>query len=511
MTKTEEKSEKVDFPFLTYHKELYLRLENQNDNMKKIKFVLLVTFIIVTFMEFAFSKTQLYSKNQSRNMDIEYNEATYLFINFIGGIKKQILNIFEFSFHKESIKTVTLPLAELNTQNIIVCILIALPINILLARRIRLHIIKKIRKVEKDLNANNIGRFVTMYIDKENYQINKTVSKCFRLWKLLKGFISCIISPDYYYSLRFKKELISALKYEQVKQSRRRLIKKLTILIKSIRGKISSTEKKMTLEEHINSEDLLERETEIVEKYYSVEDGMLISNLEWSLIKIQRKYLIERTNWANLNATIMLFFIALLIMNFGGNEYANLFLITFLSLRLISRLFEVGLAFYGDVAKVNSKVFHSNVENIKESEKWDYEKKIEFISNSIFIPEFKSSLIRSEGRISLAVHTLMEFIVLYSIFYVFIDLIIDFDSKNLFGPLHSLLYSASLGFFNISYGSYDNIFLGLIHVSQVIISVILILLSLAQYLGKSRDVTNEENELYRYVHINRNKDLFTKK
>lgn len=81
-------------------------------------------------------------------------------------------------------------------------------------------------------------------------------------------------------------------------------------------------------------------------------------------------------------------------------------------------------------------------------------------------------------------HTLVELFYLYSAIYIFCDWAYVLDNRlEVISPLKSLLISMSLGVFNISYSmDYNNLIIGIIHVSQVFLSVI-ILLSLAQYLS----------------------------
>ncbi|WP_217581545.1 hypothetical protein [Lysinibacillus sp. GbtcB16] len=62
-----------------------------------------------------------------------------------------------------------------------------------------------------------------------------------------------------------------------------------------------------------------------------------------------------------------------------------------------------------------------------------------------------------------------------------------------------LLFSSSLGLFNISYDAYQNIILAFLHTSQIVLSAVLILLSIAQYIGTDNTLSKEEEIFYRYA------------
>jgi len=231
-------------------------------------------------------------------------------------------------------------------------------------------------------------------------------------------------------------------------------------------------------------------------------DTESIDTIQWNHIKIQSKYFVENCNWININLTVVgigLIYIFTIILK---SSLLNEFLLTLMIFRLISRGIEVTIAFYNDVVNVNSKLFIlSNESTFK----------------SYYINGFKSTLIRQSGRLSLAIHTLIELTLLYGfIYYLYFNIIVDIPSAfaDIDTPpptfFEMLLFSSSLGLFNISYNAYANILLALFHSSQVFLSGVLILLSIAQYIGADKSLSPEEETFYRHSEL-LSKQLYKKR
>lgn len=215
-------------------------------------------------------------------------------------------------------------------------------------------------------------------------------------------------------------------------------------------------------------------------EYYSLENDTSkpkLSTLNWSRIRIEKKFFIEWSNWLNIIFTIL---IILLALNAPNDILLNTCFIL-LIIRVFSRGIEVGKAFYKDVVTVNSKTFYKNETNEK---------------NGIYINNFKGSLLRSQGRLSLAIHTLIEMFLLFGCLYFLYG--IDIEGANeIATPLEALFYSFSVGVFNVSYSFNSFNLLNFLHVWQIGLSVILILLSIAQYLGRDEEVNEEDQDLYK--------------
>lgn len=234
--------------------------------------------------------------------------------------------------------------------------------------------------------------------------------------------------------------------------------------------------------------------------FYKDEKGYTPNH--WNAIKIELKSYIQNCNWLNVIISVILAIIGFIIikLNYIPYFYIQLFLCIII-FRIISRGIEVIISFYKDIVTTETKLFHSESDNGK-----NYE----------YIYGFKSSILNQKARLSLAIHTLFEFVILFAIaYYVFFNFLALTDcsfisvnqsscEKNEITPpsfYEMLLFSGSLGVFNISYGNYQNILLGFLHVSQILISAVLILISIAQYAGGNSKLSSEEEALYRNAAI----------
>ncbi|MFY0517835.1 hypothetical protein ACOMCU_08375 [Lysinibacillus sp. UGB7] len=349
-----------------------------------------------------------------------------------------------------------------------------------LQRYISYSVIKKATNDIYQINKRNlyISFFYVLWSSSKKYF-------SFKSWREVLNFLKNLVSPDLFFSKFFKHELT--------------------------KNKVSKD----------NSQN---------ELYYSIgKNGENYSNIEWCKIKIERKFFIEWTNWLNILITVLSVIISVSLFYFCSENSILIILIWFLIFRMISRGIEISIAFYSDVVQVQSQVFKKSTgkvysgEVFHQNDKYDINNHIlrcnngvicefygeELTKNIVYIDKFKSSILRSEARISLAMHTLVELFYLYSAIYIFCDWAYGLDNRlEVISPLKSLLISMSLGVFNISYSmDYNNLIIGIIHVSQVFLSVVLILLSLAQYLSKSDNINENEyeNRLYSYVYLNTKK------
>lgn len=204
--------------------------------------------------------------------------------------------------------------------------------------------------------------------------------------------------------------------------------------------------------------------------------------MEWDRIKIERKFFVEYSNWFNVCFIIILTTLIIGIWNYDGFIVEILFY--FLLFRLLSRSIEIIYAYYKDVVRVDSIIFKRFIKNKEEK---------------IYINNWKSSAIRKPARISLACHTLFEMVLTFTLLYYFIASILSSDSL----PVNTLslyweffIYSLSINIFNFSYTSYPNMLWSILHVAQVFIGVMLIVLSLARYLGLSDEITERDEEFF---------------
>jgi len=200
--------------------------------------------------------------------------------------------------------------------------------------------------------------------------------------------------------------------------------------------------------------------------YYNNDVRCINFECEEHLKKKSRKLFIINSNWANVFITCILVIIAPLILKIKNKEFSieyfdisELFLV-FLLLHTLSRWIEIAFAFYKDVT--NSSM-----------------------TSEIEIGKRHSSLKRG-NRISLAIHSYLEITFLFGMIY-FIN-----PSHNFNNILESVLYSFSLTAFNISFEPTYSIEHNLLHVSQVLIGMTLVILSIANYLGLKDEMSDFE-------------------
>lgn len=275
----------------------------------------------------------------------------------------------------------------------------------------------------------------------------------------------------------------------------------------------NDNKKKIKLFVHSKYEELQQRDT--YEDLYGMTPVLL------NHVRICNKKLIQQTNQWNVNLSIMIILSCLsfyLIMSMGSFDWLKAYsinnfsipillfqwLLSFLIVRLISRGFEVIVAFYKDVAKTEEKLLFQK----------GHAQENENAPHTILIQDYKKSLLLPKARISLAVHSLAEFNFLFATVYYVYYIVMDMShysyyfngNGNAFYDLYSsipfletLIYSSSLGVFNISYSYTYNVLLNGMHFLQIVISCVLILIALAQYLGLNQTISKEEMLLYKHI------------
>jgi hypothetical protein len=215
-----------------------------------------------------------------------------------------------------------------------------------------------------------------------------------------------------------------------------------------------------------------------------------ISICDFDKVKILNKFFVEFSNWNNLSFTAILATLTVIFWDLKEGFIGGIFL-SFIVLRIVSRSIEIMIAFYQDVVGVNAKIFIENGE-------------------PVYISNWKNSLILKTGRISLAVHSLLEIIIVYSILYFLVNnYVLDVSRTDLFSIgrdrpfIEYLMFSGSVSVFNFSFVSYSKIYLSIMHVSQVFLSMVLIILSLARYIGLSDDLESRDEKFYLNVELNK--------
>ncbi|AAP08250.1 MULTISPECIES: hypothetical protein [Bacillus] len=244
--------------------------------------------------------------------------------------------------------------------------------------------------------------------------------------------------------------------------------------------------------------------------YVSKKDKLCIHC--WDSIKNANKFFIEFSNWINLTYTFLLVFLAFSFI-FIQNDVAHLIFLFYLLFRTLSRSTEIIFAFYKDVVRVNFALF----------EDLSQKKTVESV---IYIHKWRYSNLRKPARISLAVHSLMEMALTFSLLYFLVTKVfyeqmlqspsivnlISYSSLIHYDTMKNLLdfstyfynyflYGVSMSFFNFSYTNYNLWIWNLLHVWQVIVSIVLIILSVASYLGLEDNMEKRDEEFFKQLEI----------
>lgn len=205
-------------------------------------------------------------------------------------------------------------------------------------------------------------------------------------------------------------------------------------------------------------------------------------------IRIMNKFFIKFSNWLNVifSVTIGIVVLIIIMVDIGYKNIILFYLFCSLIYRLFSRTIEIALAFYKDVVQVNGRIFRKD-------------------NKKIYLHGWMNSFLRKPARISLAVHSLFELLVTFFLLYLltfllFGDSLLNTNKVNDYiignSIFEFILYTISVMFFNISYINYGFILWNILHVWQVTLSTILIVLSIASYLGYEDDLYKRENDFF---------------
>lgn len=205
-------------------------------------------------------------------------------------------------------------------------------------------------------------------------------------------------------------------------------------------------------------------------------------------IRIMNKFFIKFSNWLNVifSVTIGIVVLVIIMVDIRYKSIILFSLFCILIYRLFSRTIEIASAFYKDVVQVNGRIFYKG-------------------NNKIYLHGWMNSFLRKPARISLAVHSLFELLVNFFLLYLLTFFLFgdSFSSPSkvseyILGDsiFEFILYTISVMFFNISYINYGFMLWNILHVWQVTLSTILIVLSIASYLGYEDDLYKRENDFF---------------
>lgn len=306
---------------------------------------------------------------------------------------------------------------------------------------------------DKGINIKSMWKCIDEYIvneilckkgegNKEKYKKNT-----FDYWlNIIKHLACAILSPDYLSARIFKHSLENDNSYnrECPNRNKNKVVVKGTEIIKLKVHQVKDT--------HVYLNTNVKCEYNSKEYRYDCERHQEKKRLQRFVIY---------SNWTNVAIACLLLILSWLIhiwIDDGKNELIKLAFI-FVIVRLISRSIEVAFAFYCDVVRTK-------------------------MTRDLSIGERSTNLKRGH-RISLVVHSYFEFVILFSILYFLEPIWINGDVlSGLKNYIDFILYSASVSAFNISFDTNKLTTLGkIIHTLQVFLSINLIVLSIATYLG----------------------------
>ena len=200
-------------------------------------------------------------------------------------------------------------------------------------------------------------------------------------------------------------------------------------------------------------------------KFYISEKGMCIQCHD--TIKFMIKFFVKFSNWMNLSLSVFLIMLIFAMFIFPLNGHFFVMIYSLLFYRLFSRSLEIAIAFYKDVVRVDRLIFRYN-KNINANQKplecYKYK--------SIYLHGWRNSYLRKPMRISLAVHSFLEILVMFSMVYLLTFLLLfkvghvpDNIANYVSGEYmyEFFLYALSISFFNISYINFTCVFWNVFH------------------------------------------------
>lgn len=255
----------------------------------------------------------------------------------------------------------------------------------------------------------------------------------------------------------------------------------------------------------------------------SISKGMLLDIQKVQVIRYLKKFYIERSNWANLIATSFVAFVIISCLFYDIlSPNWNLLILIFISLKLLSRTYEIIIAFYNDVVAKRDKVFYraSTYLTINTDVKSKMLKRygIELRerigkAEAVYIYPWKNSLLLPSARTSLALHSLLELAILFGCFYLLIDIINPELIPHLYNAeaaiegdkieiIKYFVYSFSIAITLPDLQPYS--FLVIPQALQILSSLILIVMSISYYMGNDHKIQDSEKKLYLSVKSGKN-------
>lgn len=221
-------------------------------------------------------------------------------------------------------------------------------------------------------------------------------------------------------------------------------------------------------------------------------------------LRLLKKYFIERSNWINLIFTIFLVSLSLFLFTTKEQEPNHLiqFFILFVSMRIISRSLEIIIAFYNDVLVQRDKIFIILKRFVDPSVVSEIDE--DLVEKRIYINSWKNSHLMGYSRASLAIHSLVEIVLIFSVLYLLLDIYKPFgmnfsNTQQDIGIIKYFLFSFTS---SVSFPTLDiKEAWAIPQALQLLTSLVLIIMAFAYYLGKDNKLLPHQREFYKRMKI----------
>ncbi|MEW4307798.1 hypothetical protein [Rossellomorea marisflavi] len=268
----------------------------------------------------------------------------------------------------------------------------------------------------------------------------------------------------------------------------------------------------------------------------SLSQKHLLNLQELNTIRLLKKFYIERSNWFNLFFTLY-FVIIIGIFTYIYGEISILLMI-FTSCRILSRSVEIIIAFYKDIVEKKDKLFFKRKDGtffvvnndmnyipIKTEGEVGESKKntLKHMKKSTVYYEYtwKNSFLLPSARTSLALHSLLEVVLIFGCLYFLLaefsnsGLCNDLESKVIPESLIGVAETGVLKYFIYSFSVVATLpdimsasYWAIPQFIQILSSLVLVIMSVAYYLGSDYNITIRERELYRKLKLEEIKSKF---
>lgn len=226
-----------------------------------------------------------------------------------------------------------------------------------------------------------------------------------------------------------------------------------------------------------------------------------ICNCQMNIQRASKRTYILLCNAWNLSISVCLVSLSLAL----GYKFTYEILLYFIIPHLLWRSVEIFFSFYYDAVNLKVKIVTTKSSGLSQGELVSRTSSPNYLisasqDNIDVINEWKTSSLRKTHRVVLSLFSLIEIILLYSILYYALHHVglEGYSEGSVVYYYEMLLHSISLAVFNISFNPSYQWWEKLLHVSQLVVCINLIILSLASYLNLTDVLSVKDKE--RIIH-----------